>query len=286
MAQIDPKFAVEFYRAHAHKIDPLIYDFMKRPSSFVESIRVTPIDPFPPMFVWSGRKGDDPVPHYTTITAIDLVAHNLGHTVELRAADQASLDLIDKWVQRNGDSHGQHRAAVAPPPRTAAAGHTADPDRGAAIQAAINAVHSARVLSVFPGDDAVDLPIENAGICPCITGWRAWLVTGDENFVSGYALRSVYRQSCVWPADTRIQTGLLGAGAWAGVHAWNTREGAARYVKWQSPGRYVIGQVELWGEVVTHEDGYRAENARIKSLDEAFGDVDLIALRRRYGIPA
>jgi hypothetical protein len=39
----------------------------------------------------------------------------------------------------------------------------------------------------------------------------------------------------------------------------------------------VLGKVELWGEVVEHEDGYRAEFAAINSLDDIILVAQLVA---------
>ena len=47
---------------------------------------------------------------------------------------------------------------------------------------------------------------------------------------------------------------------------------------------YVIGTVDLWGTVIEHERGYRAEFASVATLDDVIGKVDLEALRRRYRV--
>jgi hypothetical protein len=44
----------------------------------------------------------------------------------------------------------------------------------------------------------------------------------------------------------------------------------------------VAGTVKMWSDVVEHERGYRAEFAKINSLDAAYGDCDLEMLRRKY----
>lgn len=45
---------------------------------------------------------------------------------------------------------------------------------------------------------------------------------------------------------------------------------------------FVSGTVRLWGDVVEHEFGYRAEFAKLHSLDKIYGDGDLAALRAKY----
>lgn len=46
----------------------------------------------------------------------------------------------------------------------------------------------------------------------------------------------------------------------------------------------VYGTVELWGEVVEHELGWRAEYAKLKSLDRFVGEFDFQKLKERYGV--
>jgi hypothetical protein len=47
------------------------------------------------------------------------------------------------------------------------------------------------------------------------------------------------------------------------------------------PPCYVVGAVSLWGDVIEHEDGYRAQFAQIKSLD-SFYDVDPMTQRELH----
>jgi len=56
----------------------------------------------------------------------------------------------------------------------------------------------------------------------------------------------------------------------------------------------IIGKVKLWGDVVEHEHGYRAEFAKIVSLDEVAGGMVTLSppmqnqilapLREQYGV--
>ena len=46
-----------------------------------------------------------------------------------------------------------------------------------------------------------------------------------------------------------------------------------------------FGTIELWGEIVEHEIGYRAEYAQIKSIDFVRGGANLDELRKLYGVP-
>jgi hypothetical protein len=47
---------------------------------------------------------------------------------------------------------------------------------------------------------------------------------------------------------------------------------------------FVAGTVKMWGDVVEHERGYRAEYAKLNSIDEMHGPGDIDAIRARYGV--
>jgi hypothetical protein len=109
-----------------------------------------------------------------------------------------------------------------------------------------------------------------------LLGWRAWAVVETT---SGPELRSlVYAHA--WPAGEPMrqvcEPGGCLAARWpnqphaCGIHAFKERADAERYpATWEerrSGGAsfadvYAIGRVSLWGHVVVHERGYRAECA-------------------------
>ena len=72
-----------------------------------------------------------------------------------------------------------------------------------------------------------------------------------------------------------------------GVHAFKEMADTLEYLKimqygfyWSSitVGCFVLGTVQLWGEVIEHERGYRASFAKIKSLDAMFNPDPMISL--------
>ncbi len=81
-----------------------------------------------------------------------------------------------------------------------------------------------------------------------------------------------------------------------GVHAFLTREQTQDYLRERQeftrerlkPGRYVFGEVSLWGRVVIHEHGYRAAYAYPKRIfvpKRYQGGRDFVNdLRRSYGV--
>jgi hypothetical protein len=45
-----------------------------------------------------------------------------------------------------------------------------------------------------------------------------------------------------------------------------------------------IGTIKMWGEVVEHDKGYRAQYAKLRSIDQVLGPVDILELRRKYNV--
>lgn len=79
---------------------------------------------------------------------------------------------------------------------------------------------------------------------------------------------------------------------WGGVYSYPTSGHLSKEIAfWRgfACGPLVLGTVKLWGEVVEHKEGYRAEYAKVHSLRAVVsrpgdppGAVDLEALRTRY----
>ena len=107
-----------------------------------------------------------------------------------------------------------------------------------------------------------------------ILAWRAWVldVGGDAPELASV----VYRVP--WPAREPLRSTCEAGGCLAarwpahrhtcGIHAFKERAGADGFPSsWEhlrfgpAQDEYVIGRVSLWGHVVEHEAGYRAELA-------------------------
>ena len=135
-----------------------------------------------------------------------------------------------------------------------------------------------------------DLEPEYAGVrLGEIIGWRAWKYDGRELWSACVA--------AVWlPGEPmgrdhpETKHGLN-----PGVHAWKTRARAEHYAAdWfdgslpQVGRTYILGTVALWGEVIEHEHGYRAEFGKPHSLDVCVGkqlsEAEWSELRKRYGV--
>ena len=117
-------------------------------------------------------------------------------------------------------------------------------------------------------------PIEDAGIrAGEVIGQRCW-----RNVLG--VLHSVYMAGFEWlpnePARGDVEIGH-------GIHAFKSGQDLAAYrhdyFLMGDSTNLVAGTVSMWGQIVEHEHGYRAEYAKILSLDTTDR-----SLRMRYGV--
>jgi hypothetical protein len=91
-----------------------------------------------------------------------------------------------------------------------------------------------------------------------IIAWRCWRLIGR-----GLLQSTAFNH--VWPPD-RPMTGKIDHD-YAGVHAWKEREDARIMFEHGMAGAGAWGAVALWGELVEHERGFRAENACVVAIE-------------------
>lgn len=133
-----------------------------------------------------------------------------------------------------------------------------------------------------------------------ITAYRCWRL-------EGCSLRSVYMHD-IWAPNQIMEGREIEDWSERGIHAWKDLNSPKfnQYIRgylnvrqdpWYQPGDdqatvIVTGTVLLWGDVVEHEHGYRAEFAKINSLDWLYPDASLMGreretlanLRNLYGV--
>ena len=124
-----------------------------------------------------------------------------------------------------------------------------------------------------------------------ILGWRVWRIAVDGELVSAYTPAG-------WPARAPIVARCYEhPGAHeapdercvCGVYACDDANAALFYA--HRSGSAVVGRTKLWGRVVEHEAGWRAERSYPESIyvpREHFEDsAEEVAahLARRYGVP-
>lgn len=124
-----------------------------------------------------------------------------------------------------------------------------------------------------------------------ITGWRIWLLRGGM-------LRSVYVNHYTWPPGKALEAAEMSSRIWGdgsgglrvpGFHAYKSLPDLHKYYGYRWSRRdTVYGRVALWGDVVEHKLGYRAQFAKPLSIARAnrrfFFDSELREALRRYQI--
>ena len=108
-----------------------------------------------------------------------------------------------------------------------------------------------------------------------ITAWRIWRL-GHEGIVYSLIVNVPWRPGEVMRASPHAR-------ADDGIYASKSRP----EIRWPPSARaswpLVVGRVSLWGVVIEHEKGYRAQNARILAFDDivswsAFDNQKALAL--------
>lgn len=125
-------------------------------------------------------------------------------------------------------------------------------------------------------------PLKNTGIVVGeVIGWRIWSV---RRF-GGLHLRSFSMES-IWDFDVPMNGEPSDYGC-SGVWAFKEMKNAMgkynqcnRIIK----NAFIMGSVKMWGKIVEHELGYRAEFARIASLNIYDNEDELRQLREIYKV--
>ncbi len=113
-----------------------------------------------------------------------------------------------------------------------------------------------------------------------IIAYRVWKVLFLREHPNSISVKSIYYH-LVWPAHTPVkkeqdiweETLYDDWHQYYGIHAFKTMDILKRKFDClhdsQSQTFFnVLGRVKLWGEIIEHEEGYRAEYAQVMSIDE------------------
>lgn len=110
-----------------------------------------------------------------------------------------------------------------------------------------------------------------------IIGWRIW------HLKRGYL--TSYSMPIAWFPDQPMSGVPDDYGA-QGIWSFKTSHHALHKLLSEGPDRFVMGSVYLWGEIIEHTIGYRAEYAKVRSIDVVPKDDPrlLEILRKRYKV--
>jgi hypothetical protein len=148
----------------------------------------------------------------------------------------------------------------------------------------------ANAASATNAGDTVDGELTAGGTeTEVIVGWRAWRLVSWKLFKAPH---EVQLESIVYPMiwhPVKPVQAPVGLEVPSGVHAWQTNAQCVAHSKLYGDYArdWIIGEVSLWGHVVKHEHGYRAEFAYPRRLIvptclREYGDI-AGDLRRTYG---
>lgn len=143
-----------------------------------------------------------------------------------------------------------------------------------------------------------------------IIGWRYWQVyadpVSDEQVLGSVAHYELWAPGEVKHGDINksVNSGsVFPPSIFGGVYSFNNEvlmlaevrgiiEEFESYLKFPSSILFdsmlihclgiACGTIKCWGEIVEHEHGYRAEYAKINSIDGVYGEVSFDDLRRKY----
>lgn len=150
---------------------------------------------------------------------------------------------------------------------------------GPAAGSISNAIPSSPNLN-YSEKDLAKLPVEQS--FGELTAFRVWRVTDKPELKSSY-------QQTLWPVAQIMKAHILPAeNVQSGLYGWKSVFELVEYsrnIQASARGNWdhernqphevpvlCIGRVHLWGEVIEHERGYRAEFARIISLDDCIDE--------------
>ena len=113
-----------------------------------------------------------------------------------------------------------------------------------------------------------------------IVGYRAWIPS--EPYEGKVVLRSAVKQEFFWPHRLPVH----GDVATTGVYALKNLASVLQMFGYDEGG-CLFGEVYLWGRVMQHAEGYRAEFAYPKRffVDSERGPEFIMALEDSYGVP-
>jgi hypothetical protein len=119
---------------------------------------------------------------------------------------------------------------------------------------------------------------ENSGVrAGEITAYRAWKLRDGK-------LYSLIMDYFLWEPGKVVEGNASEYGQ--GINGFKNLSDLVKYLdplSYSDPFRFVIGTVDLWGDIYEHEFGYRASKASIASILDS-PHYDAAELREKYGL--
>ena len=128
--------------------------------------------------------------------------------------------------------------------------------RGYSVPISFQNIPSNFKVPLYWVDDESDIPNEGI-VAGEIIGHRCWRMKSTSGLLWSMCLDHCWLPGQRVEGDTRRY----------GVHSFKRGCHVLEYVGYFNTDTVVVGTIKMWGEVVEHERGYRAQYARIRSLD-------------------
>jgi hypothetical protein len=197
-------------------------------------------------------------------------------------------------------AHGRNWKPTPAPHRHPIDGASSRVDPGSQDTIAISWAIGTTFIYPIPKPPASAIPY--AGVTAGeIIGHRIWYVLGDGSLCS-------LAHYFIWKPGAVIEGNLnevihrnfwFGKTTYGGVYSYANQDHIDRETdkfcyKWPTLVQFDLGQpcltifgiaigtIKCWGEVIEHEKGYRAQYAKLTSIDYVIGAVDINELRQRY----
>lgn len=136
---------------------------------------------------------------------------------------------------------------------------------------ALSNLTHAQLQSYYNAINPPTKPLESSGIrVGEIIAYRMWQLAGD--YLQSYSMERIW-------APEEAMTGEPSDHGDKGI--WAFKEKNRAIYKMLQCSNAVYGSVKLWGKVIEHELGYRAEYAKIVSIDDLSKDI---TKKEKYGI--
>lgn len=110
-------------------------------------------------------------------------------------------------------------------------------------------------------------PLEKAGVTVGeIIGWRAWRI-GKAGLLMSLAVENVWEPGRTMTVRDIDKDHKVGDHDHLGIYAFKERGMALKDTEFANSSMMAFGSVRLWGDVIEHAYGWRAEFAAIESID-------------------
>lgn len=127
-----------------------------------------------------------------------------------------------------------------------------------------------------PGLGPVRAALPEEMVVEALVGWRRWTVTmfGEELMSNNGTPWKPYKKMA---AVCAAGVGCLGPMCGCGIYAYKEREQLENKENAPTNVTHIYGQVSLWGRVIEHKDGFRAQFAYPRTIVNTGGIAERMA---------